>query len=95
MAEDEDDAVFTANDLFELAGLTYRQLNDWERRGALPHDRERDAGWRRFTAREVFALMVCAEIKAKFGTPLTRLKWVVDFMGQKGANHLRAALDMM
>lgn len=94
-SEGRSDASFTASDLFELAGLTYRQLNDWESRGAMSGERVKDKGWRRFTPREVFALMVCAEIKSKFGVPLERCKYLIDFMGQKGANHLLAAAEMM
>lgn len=61
----------------------------------LPHDREGEDRWRRFTARELFALAICAEIRREFGTPVERLKWMQNFMLQKGANHLEAAIQMM
>ena len=93
---DGDESIFTANDILELAGLSYRQLNDWQSRGALPDEPpDRKAGWRRFTSREVFAIMVISEIRSKFGVPLDRLKYVLDFMGQKGADHRRAAVELM
>lgn len=84
---------FTASDVKASAGLSYRQLNDWESKGALPGNRESEAGWRKFTLREVFAVMVCAEIRRQFGVPLESLRWVRSFMLQEGANHFSYAVE--
>lgn len=67
---------YTARDLLTLANLTYRQLNDWDSKGVLPAQPKRGRGWRKFTVKEVFAVMVCAEIREKFGLPLERLRWL-------------------
>jgi len=87
--------MFSSRDVQEAAGLSSRQQNDWDGRGALPHERSGDEGWRRFSLREVFALATCAEIRRRFGVPVERLKSVSDFMLQEGADHLKAAVDLM
>ena len=79
----------------EVTELSYRQINDWERRGLISEDRKRGSGWRRFSPRDLFALMICAEIRHRFGVPVERLRFVRNFMAQKGADHLQAACDLM
>jgi hypothetical protein len=86
---------FRASDVRDTAGLTYRQLNDWEAKGALPSQSDREAGWRKFSPREVFAIMVCAEIRERFGVPVESLRFIRSFMLQDGADHLQAAVDKM
>lgn len=66
-------ACFTASDIQKTAGLSYRQLNDWDAKGAVTSNRTNSEGWRKFTAREVFALGVCAEVRRQFGVPLPAL----------------------
>ena len=90
-----DDRDYSSRDVHEAAGLTPRQQNDWDSRGLLPHDRDGQEGWRRFTPREIFALMVCAEMRRDFGTPVERLRWVQQFMLQEGANHFEAAVELI
>lgn len=85
---------FRASDVRDAAGLSYRQLNDWDSKGAVPGQREGEAGWRRFSAREVFALMVCAEIRKRFGVPVESLRFVRSFMLQDQADHLRSAIEL-
>jgi hypothetical protein len=89
------DPTLTAGDVKNATGMSYRQLNDWDSKGALPGQREQEAGWRKFTPREIFAIMVCREIRSRFGTSLESLRWVQNFMLQDGADHLHAALDIM
>ena len=86
-----DEAVFSAGDVKKAAGLSSRQMNDWDQRGALPHSREGDSGWRRFTLREMFALVVCAEMRRQLGIPVEKLKFVMDLMMEAQANHLSEA----
>lgn len=95
MSAHGDDRVFTAREVQETAGLTYRQLNDWEARGALPPDRDRGTGWRRFSPRDVFVLMVCAELRQRFGVPVERLTFVHRCMLAQDADHLSEAVDLM
>ena len=92
---DANDPSFTAGDVKHAAGLSYRQLNDWDLKGALPNSREREAGWRKFTVRDLFVLMVCSEVRKRYGTPLEKLVWLKSFMLQAGADHFQAAVRMM
>jgi len=70
---------FKASDILKLAGLSYRQLNDWEERADIsPPQRTGAAGWRRFSAADVFVLMVCVEIRRQFGVPLESLTWAFN-----------------
>lgn len=87
------DAQFTAGDVKEAAGLSYRQLDDWDSKGAVSSRREGETGWRKFSPREVFALMVCGEIRRRFGVPVESLRWVKDFMLQEGADHFSYAVE--
>lgn len=87
--------VFTAHDVQEVAGLSSRQLNDWDQRGALPNERGTKAGWRRFTARELFILMTCGELRRQFGVSVDRIRYVQQFMLRDEANHLEAAIRLM
>lgn len=90
-----DDREYSSRDLQDAAGLSARQQNDWDGRGLLPHERDGQEGWRRYTPREIFALMVCAEIRRQYGTPVERLKWVQQFMLTEGANHFKVATELM
>lgn len=92
---DSEDRQFTASDLREVAGLSYRQLNDWDAKGVLPRSREKDGAWRRFTPRDVFVIMVVAEIRKRFGVPLEMLSWLKSFMLQEGADHFQAAVELI
>lgn len=89
------DQTYTAADLKRAAGLSYRQINEWDQKGVLPETRSGDAGWRRFSPRDIFALMVCSEIRRQFGVPVESLKWVRAWMLQDGADHLQAAAEIM
>ena len=67
-------AIYTASDLMRFAGLTYRQLHDWETRaGVIDTDRVAAEGWRRFTTEEVLALCVCAALRRDLSLPLDRI----------------------
>lgn len=91
-----DDPEFTAGDVGRATGLSYRQINDWDSRGLLPPNAtQRDSAWRRFTPRDIFVLLVLAELRREFNASSERLKFVRDFMTQDGANHLQAAADLM
>jgi hypothetical protein len=88
-------STFTAGDVKNAAGMSYRQLNDWDAKGALPGQREQESGWRKFLPKEIFAIMVCKEIRDRFGTSLESLRFVRNFMLQDGADHLKAAIEIM
>ena len=90
-----DDPTYTAADLKRAAGLSYRQINEWDQKGVLPETRSDDSAWRKFSIRGIFAVMVCSEIRRQFGVPVESLRWVRSFMLQEGADHLRAAIEIM
>ncbi len=81
-----------AGDIRELVGMSYRQINDWTQRGVIPDNRDSETGWRRFTAREVFMMKVCKEIRDRFGVPVEKLKFVSDSMLEPGVNHFASAI---
>jgi DNA-binding transcriptional MerR regulator len=89
------DAEFTAKDLKATAGLSYRQLRGWEDRGTIPFNKLRKAGWRRFNIKEVFGLMVCSEVRRKFGVPLEELHWLRGQLFEPDNNYLNLAVEMM
>ncbi len=85
----------TAKDVSDLAGLSYRQINDWEEKGILPSARRGEKGWRKFSAGEVFIIAVCARLRKQFGASRDQLKFIRKFMCQPGANHFEAAVGLM
>ncbi len=90
-----DEKSFTAKDAKELAGLSYRQLHDWESRNAIPSDRTRERKWRTFSSKQLFVLMVCSEIRRRYGIPVEKIRYVSDFMASEEADHFAAAVRMM
>jgi hypothetical protein len=73
-APDSVPASLKARDLLQLAGLTYRQLNDWEHRaGVLEAERATSDGWRKFSWEEALALCICADLRRQFAIPLKSL----------------------
>jgi hypothetical protein len=87
--------MFSSRDVEQAARLPLWQQNRWDALGVLPHARSGEAGWRRFSLREIFALAICVEIRRRFKVPLERLKGVQYHMLCGGADHLRAAVDQM
>jgi len=79
----------------KATGLSYRQLNDWDAKGVLPGNRQDETSWRRFSFKELFALLICSEIRKRFGVPLESLRWVQSFMLQEGPNHYQAAVELI
>lgn len=90
-----DEKILRSSDLIESTGMTYRQINDWQSKGVLPDERKSNKKWRTFTSREVFVMMVCKEIRDKFGVPLESLNFIQRCMLKKEANHFNYAFDMM
>jgi hypothetical protein len=88
-------STFTASDVRAVGGISYRQLNDWDSKGALPTQPVRGSGWRKFDPRQFFVILVCAEIRKQFGVPIEKLAWLQRFMLQDGANHFVAAVEKM
>jgi len=82
---------FKARDVLELAGLTYRQLHDWEERaGVLESKRATSEGWRKFSVKEVIALAICAKLRESLALPLKETgsvyRWLI---GKSPSSHER------
>ncbi len=86
---------YTAADVRKTAGLSYRQLAAWEEQGVIGNPRNKAETWRKYTPKQVFALMVSEEIRRKFNVPLESVRWVQSFMEQEEANHFRVAVEIM
>lgn len=91
----DDTKKYKASDVYEATGLSYRQLNDWEERGAIPEDNDRGTKWRMYNPRDLFILVVMSELRKQYGIPVEKLKYIKDFMSQENANHLRYAYEKM
>lgn len=66
----------------DLTGITYRKINDWERKDYLIPDRSSKKTWRQFLAEEVFGLQVFNWLAIrKFGA--SNLKWLMEKIKSK------------
>ncbi len=70
----------TPKRVMAATGLTYRQINDWDARGALPHSRRGKRGWRAFSIQDVVALRLAREFRDDFSTPLTLLGSLIHWL---------------
>jgi hypothetical protein len=95
VGEIPENPTFTASDVREVGGVSYRQLSGWDSKGALPGRRAHSSAWRKFDPRQFFVILVCAEIRKQFGVSIEKLAWLQKFMLQDGANHFLAAVKMM
>jgi hypothetical protein len=96
MTKKKDDVVggaFRPREVRSATGMSHRQLQNWEQKGAAAGDRAREGGWRTYSAREMFVILINCAFREGFGVPLERLNWLRDFMLQKGADHFRYVYD--
>ena len=82
------DPIYTAGDVTRLAGLSYRQINDWDARvGVMNSGRDSAEGWRKFNLLEVFALCVCAKLREELLVPLDKVgnlyRWMINPVERK------------
>lgn len=94
------ESILTPNDLRQASGLTPRQINDWDSRGALPSDRDGERGHRKFTPLQVFAIAVTAAFKREFGVPVEKSEsvrnWLLeDNEADDGSDALNYAAHLM
>ena len=68
-----------AGQLRDLTGLSDRQLHEWDKRGALPHDRPK-GGQRRLSVWDGMAVKIVAAIRDRYQLPLTRLRSLLQWM---------------
>jgi DNA-binding transcriptional MerR regulator len=89
-----DERPIRAKDLKSAAGMSYRQLNEWEAKGALPSQRE-TADWRRYTLTEAFVITIAKAVRDAFGTPLDLLSWLTRSLLDLPNDPLRWAVAKM
>lgn len=67
--------------------LTYRQVNSLGSDNLIPDDRKKDAGWRKFSIKELVYILVVHELK-KFGLKHNQLKflWEAFFQERKDSD---------
>ncbi|MBI4232112.1 MerR family transcriptional regulator [Candidatus Peregrinibacteria bacterium] len=95
LSEAFDRVMLRSSNLKELAGLSYRQLNDWDSKGILPTERKDKAKWRTFGARSVLTLQICKEFRDKFGVPLEKLIFIKERILDDETNYFQHALELM
>ena len=88
-----DESFFTACDVYRTTGLSYRQINNWDLKGVLPNSRGTETGWRTFSYREVFAILVCSDLRTRFGVPLESLKTLQMYLMREDIGFLGEALE--
>ena len=88
-----DESFFTACDVYRTTGLSYRQLNNWDLKGVLPNSRGTETGWRTFSYREIFAILVCSDLRTRFGVPLESLKTLQMYLMREDIGFLGEALE--
>lgn len=84
--------TYSPRHLKQMAGLSYKQLYDWDAKGLLSSKREGKAGWRRFTEGQALTLLVCAEIRREFGVPVEDLALLSSQLSVMASGHLRSFL---
>ena len=82
---------FRASETARVVGLTYRQLRTLEERTGSAALRQAKGEWNTYAFRNIFAILICVEIRDRFAVPLDRLGWLIDFMLQDGADHFAYA----
>lgn len=61
-------------------GLSYRQMNEWDKRGTLPHSREGESGWRKYSFLQIVSLNILSGLHSHFGIPLEKLRCLYLWM---------------
>lgn len=89
---DRQQSPIRVKQLRTIAGLTYRQIGDWEAKGVIPKTHGASGQWRSFTPSQTFGLAVLAEVRRRLGAPLESLRWLGSVLMAEGAKHLYQAI---
>jgi DNA-binding transcriptional MerR regulator len=72
---------YKASDALKLAGMTYRQLQDWENRaGVMTSQRATQDGWRKFSGEEILGLCICNRLRQLFSLPLDKVGELMQWL---------------
>ncbi|MFL6436608.1 MAG: MerR family transcriptional regulator [Terriglobales bacterium] len=85
---------FTAKDVKRLAGISYRQLNDWESKRVFNTHRPEGRGWRRFSRNDLVAMLVVKQLRQTCGLPVDRLRRLFKAFGNEPGN-ISTLLDLL
>ena len=72
------DKDLTASDLQKAAGMSYRQLNSWDEKGAIPSHREEEGVWRKFNPNDFFTILISKELRDRFGVSFESIRKLQD-----------------
>jgi hypothetical protein len=75
-----DEPKIAAGDLRRVADMSYRQLNEWDKRASLPSQRTGEGGWRKVNAWQAMALRILSQLHRQYGIPLAKLQGLLRWM---------------
>ena len=87
------DKDLTASDLNKASGMSYRQLNSWDEKGAIPSSRDTVDAWRKFTPDDFFTILICKELRDKFGVSFESIKRLQDKFEKDKFNNLQHTIN--
>jgi len=90
-----DKKEFTAGEVKEITGMSYRQQHNWHAKKALSNTQESKGKWRKFSPKDLFTVLVCSEIRKQFGVDFKKIKYVSDFMFHEESNHFPYVVKLM
>lgn len=88
-----DDKDLTASDLQKAAGMSYRQLNSWDEKGAIPSHREQADAWRKFGPNDFFTILISKELRDRFGVSFESIKRLQDRFDKDQVNNLQHTIN--
>lgn len=89
------DKDLTASDLQKASGMSYRQLNSWDEKGAIPSSREHEEAWRKFTPNDFFTILICKELRDRFGVSFEAIRKLQDRFDKDKVNNLQHAINLI
>jgi DNA-binding transcriptional MerR regulator len=89
------DKDLTASDLQKASGMSYRQLNSWDEKGAIPTSREHEDAWRKFAPDDFFTVLICKELRDKFGVSFEGIRKLQDRFVKDKSNNLQHTINLI
>lgn len=73
---------FRTSALRKTADMSYKQAQNWDKKGYTDKDRTEESKWRSYSAKEIFALQLCSQLKV-FDIPPAKLRFVISHIKTK------------
>jgi len=89
------DKDLTASDLQRASGMSYRQLNSWDEKGAIPSSREHEEAWRKFAPNDFFTILICKELRDRFGVSFEAIRKLQDTFNTDKVNNLQHTINLI